>query len=79
MEKTLKEAIKERDDYLKAHPQYQWLQDEIDEVMSKTPEHMRMEVFKIMITTSAIKLSEELSRLRQYIVKIGEEIDRKNK
>lgn len=75
MERTLKEAIKERDDYLKAHPEHQWFQDEIDLLLSNTPEHMRLEVLKIMMTTSALRLGNELTKLCQYIDKIGEEID----
>jgi len=65
--KTLEDAIKERDEFLKEHPELQGLQDEIDEVLSKTPEKMRLDTIGMMMTGKASKLGKELFKLQRIL------------
>ena len=76
MDQTLKKAIKERDDYLKEHPEHQWFQDEIDQILSKTPDHMRLEVLKIMLMSSASKLKDEMIKLHKCLVDVCKKLDK---
>jgi len=62
--KTLQDAIKERDEFLKEHPELEGLQEEIDDALSKTPEKMRMETISTMMFSKATELKDELVKLQ---------------
>jgi len=79
MDQALEKAIKERDDYLKEHPEHQWFQDEIDQILSKTPNHMRLEVLKIMLMSSAFKLKDEITKLHKCLVDARKKLDKEDR
>jgi len=62
--KTLQDAIKERNRFLKEHPELEGLQEEIDDALSKTPEKMRMETISTMMFSKATELKDELVKLQ---------------
>ena len=65
--KTLQEAIAERDAYLEEHPGLKPMQKEIDEVLSKTPEKMRLEVLNTLMLQKMLQTADILNRLTKII------------
>ena len=63
----LDELIKERDEYLKRNPKMQEFQNQIDELLEKTPSEKRLEVIILMMSGKLIELQCALMELSRVI------------
>jgi hypothetical protein len=56
----IKEAVEARDQFLKDHPEYSWLQDKIDEELKKAGnnQHNRQVVLQKMMLDTWFKITE---------------------
>jgi hypothetical protein len=63
MDTPLECAIKNRDEYLDSNPRLKKYQNEIDEILDKTPENERVHVLSIMMSTKLFELQNELMKL----------------
>lgn len=64
---TLAEAIEARDLYLKKHPHLQAYQDEIDDILDRTPGDKRQEVLGIMMCGKLGQLHGKLQALADIL------------
>ena len=67
----LQKAIKERDDYLKKHPEMLGYQQEIDSILDKTPQHLRAEVLSQLMADRVAALQaawQEINDITKEIV-----------
>lgn len=66
----IKEAVEKRNEFLAQHPEYQWLQDEIDETLKKigNNHHNRQAAIQTMMLNTwfrITKLDEELKKKKE--------------
>lgn len=59
----VQELIKERDEFLKQHPNLQEFQDGLDELLNKTPPENRLESLSLMMTWKLTELQSLLIKL----------------
>jgi hypothetical protein len=64
----LKEAIEKRDKFLKDYPHMQEFQKEIDDILDKTPTHMRKDVVITLLISKLQELQQSLNLLGQSIL-----------
>ncbi len=62
---TLQIAIKKRDKFLKDHPHMQEFQNEIDDILEKTPTHMKKDVVITLLISKLQELQQNLNLLGQ--------------
>jgi hypothetical protein len=58
-------AIEKRDKFLKDHPYIQEFQNEIDDIINKTPIHMRKDVIINLLISKLQELQQNLNLLGQ--------------
>jgi len=63
----LKETIEIRDKFLKDHPHMQEFQNEIDDIINKTPTHMRKDVAITLLISKMQELQQNLNLYGQLL------------
>lgn len=63
----LQTAIAKRDQFLKDHPHLQSYQDQISNILDRTPEKDRMHVLGILMSTKLIDLQKKLLELTSML------------
>jgi hypothetical protein len=69
-EKTLADALAERDHFLRNHPKYQALQNDINKMLDKagSPEN-RMAVLAVLMEAKLLELQKELRHLNAILIR----------
>ena len=72
-EKTLADALAERDQFLKNHPKYQALQNDINKMLDKagSPEN-RMAVLAVLMEAKLLELQKELRHLNATLLRMAD-------
>ena len=63
----LQKAIAKRDQFLEDNPRLQAQQDQINDVLDRTPEKDRLNVLGILMSTKLLDLQEQLLKLTQAL------------
>lgn len=62
-QKHLDSLLAKRDEFLKEKPNMKWLQDEIDEILDKTPQENRAEVAALLLAEKYAELNKQQNKL----------------
>ena len=73
-EKTLADALAERDHFLKNHPKYQALQKDINKMLDKagSPDN-RMAVLAVLMEAKLLELQKELRHLNAVLIRMADQ------
>lgn len=66
--KEIDRLIKQRDDFLKENPHLQKYQDEINRILSKTPQDNKLEVLSIILSNKLLELQSGLIDLTKILM-----------